>query len=103
MKSVRAIDVQAEVAMHPQRYKILKCLRDSSLPQYVEQISHATGIHPRLVSFHLDVLGRHGLVECKYTLLPLSGQQRPVGVRLCKTNNKARKLFQSIAKELSTW
>jgi len=86
----------AQMVMHPVRFKILQCIRDSSEPLFVEQIAKAVNEHPRLVSHHLDVLQETGLVNCKYVLTKIKGSTRGVAVRLCSTTPKLSEVFRDI-------
>jgi len=87
----------AQIVMHPVRFKILQCLRESSKPLFIEQIAKAVDEHPRLVSHHLDVLQEVGLVDCKYGLTKAKGSNRGVAVRLCSPTPKLSEVFHDIA------
>lgn len=82
--------------MHPARFKILQHLRQSKQPQFVEQIAKALEIHPRMVSYHLDILEERGLVESKYELVSVEGSKRGVAVRLCSATPKAEEVLLQI-------
>lgn len=82
--------------MHPARFKILQHLRQNEEKQFVEQISKAINIHPRMVSHHLDVLQDEKMVECSYELVKISGSKRGVAVRLCSVTPKAEEVLQDI-------
>jgi DNA-binding transcriptional ArsR family regulator len=90
------VDGTANVVMQPARYQILQYLRKTKEPRFVEQIAQATGIHPRMVSHHLDVLQDEGLVESKYELAKVDGSKRGVAVRLCVATPKADAVFKEI-------
>jgi len=94
------VDGTAEVMMQPARFKILRHLRQSHEPQFVEQIAKAVEIHPRLVSHHLDVLQSQGLVESRYELMKAEGSKRSVAVRMSVATPKAEKVLQDIAKSV---
>ena len=83
-------DGTAEVVLQPSRWAILEFLLNSKDSQYVEQIARALGIHPRMVSHHLDVMEEQKLVETKYELVDLNGSKRGVAVRLAKATPKAK-------------
>ncbi len=89
-------DGTAEVMMQPVRFRILQYLRQSREPRFVEQIAKAVGIHPRLVSHHLDVLKEQGLVESRYELMKAEGSKRSVAVRMCVATSLADKAIQDI-------
>jgi DNA-binding transcriptional ArsR family regulator len=90
------IDGTAEVMMHPARFQVLQYLREAKEQRFVDQIAKAKGIHPRMVSHHLDVLEEQGLVECKYELVKVEGSNRKIAVRWAKATDKAEKVLQDI-------
>jgi DNA-binding transcriptional ArsR family regulator len=91
------VDGTAEVMMHPARFQILQYLRESKdAPLFVDQISKAKGIHPRMVSHHLDVLQEQGLIESRYEMKKVDGSNREVSVRLCRATDKATKVLADI-------
>jgi len=85
----------AEIALQPGRFKILQSLKKSG-PTFVEQIARDTGIHPRLVSHHLNVLEEQKLVECKYEIANFGGSKRGVAVRTCRVTEKAEEVFRDV-------
>jgi len=85
----------AEIALQPGRFKILQMLRKHG-PLFVEQIAKETGIHPRLVSHHLDVLQDQKLVESKYEIANVQGSKRGVAVRTCWTTDKAEEVLRDV-------
>ena len=90
------IDGSAELMMHPARFQILQYLREEGEPRFVDQIAKAKGIHPRMVSHHLDVLQEQGLIECKHELMKVNGSNREVAVRWSWPTVKAEKVIQDI-------
>jgi len=94
-------DGTASIVMHPARFKILQYLRQSKEPQFVEQIAKAVGIHPRMVSHHLDVLQEEKLIESKYELVKVDGSKRGVAVRMCISTHKVDDVLRDI-RESST-
>jgi DNA-binding transcriptional ArsR family regulator len=101
MKSIT--DGTAEVIMHPVRFNILLFIKQKNEPQYVEQIARAVDEHPRLVSHHLNVLQKLGLVDCSYEVATAKGSsKRGVAVRLCKATPKLTEVLQEIAKDAKT-
>jgi predicted transcriptional regulator len=91
----------AQIVMHPVRFKILQCIKNTSKPLFVEQIAKVVGEHPRLVSHHLDILQEIGLVNCKYELVKAKGSARKVAVRLCSPTPKLSEVFQDIAEAVA--
>ncbi len=85
----------AEIALQPGRFRILQMLRNSG-PSYVEQIAKETGIHPRMVSHHLDVLQEEKLVETKYEIARVEGSKRGVAVRTCWATDKAEEVLKDV-------
>ena len=77
------LDGSAEVMLQPQRAKIVDLLRSKG-PMFVEQIARETGVHPRLVSHHLDVLEKWHLVSSKYEIKRVEGSNRELAVRMCQ-------------------
>jgi predicted ArsR family transcriptional regulator len=69
-------------------------------PSFVEQIAKETGIHPRLVSHHLDVLQEEKLVETKYEIAKLDGSKRRVAVRTCRVTEKAEEVLRDVRESL---
>ncbi len=85
----------AEIALQPGRFKILQVLREHG-PAFVQQIAKETGIHPRLVSHHLDVLQEQKLVESKYEIANVQGSKRGVAVRTCWATDKAEEVLRDV-------
>jgi DNA-binding MarR family transcriptional regulator len=94
------VDGTAEVMMHPARFRILQYLRQAEGQQFVEQIAKAVNIHPRMVSHHIDVLQKEGLVESEYKLAKIEGSERGVAVRMCRATDKAGKVLQDIRESM---
>ena len=90
------VDGTAELMMHPARFQILQYLREAGEPKFVDQIAKAKGIHPRMVSHHLDVLQEQGLIECKHELMKVNGSNREVAVRWSWPTKKADAVIQDI-------
>lgn len=86
--------------MHPARFQILQFLRGTGGRRYVDQIAKATGIHPRMVSHHLDVLQEQGLIECEHELRKVDGSNREVAVRWSRPTDKAEKVIQDIEESM---
>ena len=85
----------AEIVMQPARFKILKLLKERG-PTFLEQIAKETGVHPRMVSHHIDVLEGEKLVETKYELVKLDGSKRDVAVRTCRVTSKADEVMKDV-------
>ena len=85
----------AEIVMQPARFKILQFLREKG-PTFVEHIAKETGVHPRMVSHHLDVLQEQKLVESKYELAKIEGSKRGVAVRTCWATDKAAAVLKDV-------
>jgi len=94
------VDRSAEVMMHPARFQILQYLREAGEPRFVDQIAKAKGIHPRMVSHHLDVLQEQGLIGCKHELMKVNGSNREVAVRWSWPTDKAEKVVQDIQESM---
>ncbi len=62
----------------------------------MEQIARETGIHPRMVSHHLDVLQEEKLVESKYEIARVEGSKRGVAVRTCWATDKAEEVLKDV-------
>ena len=77
------LDGSAEVLLQPARFKIWNLLKEAGRPMYVEEISKKTGIHPRMVSHHIDVLESEKLVTSRYEVRT-DGPKRGIAVRLCE-------------------
>lgn len=67
---------------------------------YVEQIAKKVDAHPRMISHHLDVLEKQGLIDCKYDVIQIKGSKRRVAVRLCSTTLKSEEVFKDIKEAL---
>lgn len=85
----------AEIVMQPARFKILKLLKERG-PTFLEQIAKETGVHPRMVSHHIDVLQGEKLVESKYELVRLEGSKRDVAVRTCWVTPKTDEVMKDV-------
>ncbi len=57
------------VLVQPTRQKIIKLLRSSKDPLYIEQIADKIGEDRRSVSFHLATLAENGFVEGEYRII----------------------------------
>ena len=90
------VDGTAELVMHPARFQILQYLREAGEPRFVDQIAKAKGIHPRMVSHHLDVLQEQGLIECRHELVKEHGSNREVAVRWAWPTKKADAVIEDI-------
>ena len=95
------VDGTAELMMQPARFKILQYLRQSQGARYVDQIAKATGIHPRMVSHHLDVLEEEALVDSMYLLVNARDSKRKVAVRMCRATSKADKALDDIRESVT--
>lgn len=94
-------DGTTEIVMHPVRFKILQCIKESAKPLFVEQIAKIVDEHPRLVSHHLSVLQEKGVVECKYELTKVKGSARGIAVRLCSPTPKLDDVLNDIAEAVA--
>ncbi len=89
------LDGTAAILLQPGRFKILQELRRNG-PTFVEELAKRTGIHPRLVSHHLDVLQDQQLIESKYEISKIQGSKRGVAVRTCKATAKAEEVLADV-------
>ena len=89
------LDGTAAILLQPGRFKILQELRKNG-PTFVEELAKRTGIHPRLVSHHLDVLQDQQLIESKYEISKIQGSKRGVAVRTCKATAKAEEVLADV-------
>ena len=89
------LDGTAAIMLQPARFRILQTLRDHG-PAFVDQIAQKTGVHPRMVSHHLDVLEEQKLIESKYELATIDGTKRGVAVRTCKITERAEEALKDI-------
>jgi len=94
------VDGTAQRVMQPARYQIVQLLRSSTTPLFVEQIAKETGIHPRMVSHHLDVLEEDGVVKCRYEISRAEGSRRGMAVRLCEATPKAMDVLRDIEESI---
>ena len=85
----------AEIALQPGRFKILQTLRKNG-PSFVEQIAKETGLHPRMVSHHIDVLQQEKLVESKYEIAKVGGSKQGVAIRTCWATDKAEQVLKDL-------
>jgi DNA-binding transcriptional ArsR family regulator len=88
------LDGTAQIVTQPARFKILKVLKRG--PTFVDQIAKETGIHPRMVSHHIDVLQEEKLVESKYELVKINDSKRDVAVRTCWITAKADAVMKDV-------
>jgi len=89
------LDGTAQIVTQPARFKILKLLKERG-PTFVDQIAKETGIHPRMVSHHIDVLQEEKLVESKYELVKINDSKRDVAVRTCRITAKADEVMKDV-------
>lgn len=91
----------AEIAFQPHRYKILKHLSKSTEPQFVDQIAEATGIHPRLVSHHMDILEQYKLAKSEYgTMKAKDARKRMITVRFCEITKHCTETLHAVKQEV---
>src|SRR5439155_957456 len=83
----------------PARFKILKLLKERG-PTFVDQIAKETGIHPRIVSHHIDVLQEEKLVASKYELVKINDSKRDVAVRTCRITAKADEVMKDVRQSM---
>lgn len=95
------IDGTAEIVLHHARFQILEFLGKKKVPQFVDQISKGTGIHPRMVSHHLDVLEEKELIRSEYKIIDSKTGKRGVAVRMCELLPKAREVISELKKSFS--
>ncbi len=93
------LDGSAEVLLQPARYKIWHLLKETGRAMYVEEISKKTGIHPRMVSHHIDVLESQKLVTSRYEV-KTDGPKRGVAVRLCEPAPHAAEVTKDIKESI---
>jgi len=89
------LDGTAAILLQPGRFKILQELRKNG-PTFVEELARKTGINPRLVSHHLDVLQDQKLIESKYEINNVHGSRRGVAVRTCWATAKAEEVLADV-------
>jgi|GEM_PF-4846683 predicted transcriptional regulator len=93
------LDGSAEVLLQPARFKIWNLLKESGRAMYVEEISKKTGIHPRMVSHHIDVLESEKLVVTRYEIRQ-DGPKRGIAVRLCELAPHAAEVVKDIKESI---
>lgn len=93
------LDGSAEVLLQPARFKIWNLLKETGRAMYVEEISRATGIHPRMVSHHLDVLVAEKLVTTRYEIRK-DGPKRGTAVRLAEPAPHAAEVTKDIKESI---
>lgn len=74
----KSLEELTYTAMHPTRLKILSRLENE--PTYATKLEDLTGIDRKIVSFHLSVLERNGLLTSKFGLQN-DPPKRPTAVR----------------------
>lgn len=94
------MDGTAVIVLHPARYQILAFLGEKKEPQFVDQIAKATGIHPRMVSHHLDVLEDKKLLSSEYRIIDGKTGRRGIAVRMCTLLPKAKQVIDGLKESL---
>ena len=93
------LDGSAEVLLQPARFKIWNLLKETGRAMYVEEIARETGIHPRMVSHHIDVLESEKLVISRYEVRK-DGPKRGIAVRLCEPAPHAAEVTKDIKESI---
>jgi predicted ArsR family transcriptional regulator len=84
------------VLLQPTRQKIVKLLKSSKEPLYIEQIADSIGEDRRSVSFHLATLAEYGFVEGDYELIK-SASKNPGSGRGAKFYHTTAKVDQVLS------
>ena len=80
-------------AMHPTRLEILT--RVEAKPSYASKLEEQTKIDRKILSFHLSVLERAGLVTSEFGLKN-DPEERPVAVRYYKLTEKGEQVLKRV-------
>lgn len=79
------------VLTHPKRYEIIQLIRSEG-QKYIAEISGKLGINRKIVSFHIKVLEREGMVTTNLEQrVPPTGN--PVLVRYVKLTKEAEEIL----------
>jgi len=70
---------QLYVLMQPTRLKIVKLLKETKEPLYIEQIAERIKEDRRSVSFHLAALAESGFVEGEYKIIQPATENPSIG------------------------
>ena len=81
------------VLTHPKRFEIIDLIRKQGR-KYIAEISEVLGINRKVVSFHLKVLEREGMITTNLeSKIPETGN--PVLVRYVELTEEAKKILES--------
>ncbi len=82
------------------RFKIVRELRRADGPLYIDELARKIEENPRLVSFHLTVLQRNGLVTSEFRVVD-SPQARGKAGRFFRLTEKANEAASRLAQEIT--
>jgi DNA-binding transcriptional ArsR family regulator len=88
--------------MQPIRLKIVKLLKQSKEPLYIEQIAEKVGEDRRSVSFHLATLAENGFVEGDFEIIRSSTKNPGTGKagKFYKLTPKVDEVLQKVGRVL---
>ncbi len=82
------------------RFKIVRELKRAEGPLYIDELARRIGENPRLVSFHLAVLQRSGLVTSEFRVID-SPKSRGKAGRFFSLTEKANEVASRLAQEIT--
>jgi len=89
------------ILTHPLRFKIVEALRRSGEPMFIAQIADAINADHKLVSFHLMMMLKHGLVEGEWKVSSLP-RSRGKAVKYYKLTSKVEESFSRCSELVRT-
>jgi len=87
---------EALILLHPERWSIIKTLKASSSPLYINKIAEKSGVDRRLVSYHLSVLEQYGFVESEFKIIKEPQSKGKAG-RFYKLTGKVDEVLPKLA------
>jgi len=82
------------------RFKIVRELLRSGRPLYIDELAKRIDENPRLVSFHLALLQREGLVDSEFRIVELPSSRGKAG-RFFSLTAKAKEAAMRLAQQIT--
>jgi DNA-binding transcriptional ArsR family regulator len=87
------------IVLHPERWKLIKALREIGKPLFIGEIADKLGMERRLVSYHLATLEQHGFVISEFKIIEPPHSKGKAG-RFFQLTNKADEIIPKLIEAL---
>ncbi len=69
MKNNENVIEEGLILLHPERWKLIKALREIKEPLFIGELAEKLKMDRRLVSYHLSTLEQHGFVKSEFKII----------------------------------